>query len=116
MRIYQFAAATVVLGLMSAPSSAAGDNNGQGFGVCRSGFADDTVVSTESRGNVTVGQLQVGDRVWSYNEIIGRNGWSKVLRRVDAGPAYRILADFTEPGSAAVTKACWNIKAAVAKK
>ena len=113
MRIYQLAAALVALGLVSAPAQA---NNGLGFGVCKNGFADDTVVSTESRGNVTVGQLQVGDRVWSYNEIIGRNGWSKVLRRVDAGPAYRILADFTEPGSAAVTKACWNIKAAVAKK
>lgn len=94
------------------------DNNGQGFGVCKTGFASNTVVSTQSRGNVTVSELQVGDRVWSFNEIIGKNGWSKVLRRVEAGPSFRILADFTEPGSTAVTKACWNIRVVdqVAKK
>jgi hypothetical protein len=109
MRIHQLAAATVALGL---GSTAAHANNGQGFGVCKSGFADNTVVSTEARGNVTVGQLKVGDRVWSFNEIIGKNGWSKVLRRVDAGPQYRILADFTQPGSNEVTQACWIIRAA----
>ena len=116
MRIYQLATATVALGLLSMPALA--DNNGQGFGVCKSGFSTDTVVSTEARGNVTVNELRVGDRVWSYNEIIGKNGWSKVLRRVDAGQAYKILADFTEPGTNAVTKACWNIRVVdqVAKK
>lgn len=109
MRIYQLAAAMVALGLVPAPVQA---NNGLGFGACKYGFADDTLVSTESRGNVTVGALKVGDRVWSYNEIVGKNGWSKVLRRVEAGPSYRILADFTQPGSTEVTRACWIIKAA----
>ena len=124
MRNYLVAAAMVAIGLVSAPCFAGSDNgnggdNGNGFGVCKSGFADDTVVSTEARGNLTVGQLQVGDRVWSYNEFIGKNGWSKVLRRIDAGPAYKILADFTQPGQTEVTKACWIIRAAssqVAKK
>jgi len=109
MRIYQFAAAMVALGLVPALSRA---DNGLGFGVCKSGFAADTVVSTESRGQVTIGELRVDDRVWSYNEVVGKPGWSRVLRRVDAGPQYRILADFTEPGSSAVTKACWIIKPA----
>ena len=109
MRIYQLAAVAVALGLAAAPSQA---NEGMGFGVCKSGFANNTVVSTESRGNVTVGELKVNDRVWSFNEIIGKHGWSKVLRRIDSGPHYRILADFTEPGSNVVTKACWNIKPA----
>lgn len=117
MRIYLVAAAAAVFALASAACFAGngngnGGDNGNGFGVCKSGFADDTVVSTEARGNVTVGQLQIGDRVWSYNEFIGKNGWSKVLRRIDAGPAYKILADFTQPGSTEVTKACWIIKAA----
>lgn len=112
MRIYQFAAAMVALGLV--PASARADNNGLGIGVCKSGFADNTVVSTESRGNVTIGELRVDDRVWSFNEGVGKRGWSRVLRRVDAGPhSYRILADFTEPGSSVVTKACWIIKPAV---
>jgi hypothetical protein len=109
MRIYQFAAAMVVLGLV--PTSARANNdNDNGIGVCRSGFADDTMVSTELRGNVTIGDLQIGDRVWSNNEGDGKQGWSRVLRRVDAGPHYKILSDFTEPGSSAVTKACWIIK------
>jgi hypothetical protein len=114
MRIHLFAAATVALGLVSAPSHAdnAGNGNGMGFGVCKSGFAQNTVVSTEARGNVTIDELKVGDRVWSYNEIVGKPGWSKVLRRLDAGPSYRILADFTQPGSTEVTKACWLIKTA----
>jgi len=109
MRIYQFAAAMVALGLVPVLSRA---DNGLGMGVCKSGFADNTVVSTESRGNVTIGELRIDDRVWSYNEGVGKPGWSRVLRRVDAGPHYRILADFTEPGSSAVTKACWIIKPA----
>ena len=88
-------------------------NNGQGFGVCKSGFANNTVVSTESRGKVTIGELQVDDRVWSYNEVVGKKGWSKVLSRVGGGgPSYRIMADFTDPDSSEVTKACWIIKAA----
>ena len=33
-----------------------------------------------------------------------------MLRRVDAGPSYKILADFTQPGAAEITKACWNIR------
>ena len=86
--------------------------NGQGLGVCKTGFQDDTVVSTESRGDVTISQVHVNDRVWSFNEAIGKPGWSKVLRRVEAGPSYKILADFTEPGSSTVTKACWIIKRA----
>ena len=69
MRISLLATATVALGLVCAPVRA--DNNGQGFGVCKSGFADDTVVSTEGRGDVTIGQLKVGDRVWSFDEAVG---------------------------------------------
>lgn len=112
MRIYQFATAMVALGLVPALARADNGNNGVGMGVCKSGFADNTVVSTESRGNVTIGELRVDDRVWSFNEGVGKQGWSRVLRRIDAGPNYRILADFTEPGSSAVTKACWIIKPA----
>ena len=85
MRFYQFAAAMVVLGLVPTLARA---NNDNGIGVCRSGFADDTMVSTELRGNVTIGELQIGDRVWSNNEGVGKQGWSRVLRRVDAGPLY----------------------------
>ena len=112
MRIYQGAATLVALGLLSGPASADNNGGGLGFGVCKSGFADNTVVSTEGRGDVTIGQLKVNDRVWSFNEAVGKNGWSKVLRRVDAGPSYRILADFNEPGSTQVTKACWIIRPA----
>ena len=109
MGIEKLAAAVVALGVVAASAHA---NNGEGFGVCKSGFADDTVVSTESRGNVTIGELRVDDRVWSYNEVVGKKGWSKVLNRVGGGPSYRILADFNEPGSSEVTKACWIIKPA----
>ena len=109
MGIEKLAAAVVALGVVAASAHA---NNGEGFGVCKSGFADDTVVSTESRGNVTIGELRVDDRVWSYNEVVGKKGWSKVLNRVSGGPSYRILADFNEPGSSEVTKACWIIKPA----
>lgn len=90
-------------------ASSANANSGQGFGPCKSGFADDTRVNTESRGEMTIGEVQVNDRVWSFNELVGKPGWSKVLRRVEAGPRYKLLADFTEPGSNAVTKACWLI-------
>lgn len=84
-------------------------NSGQGFGPCKSGFADDTRVNTESRGEMTIGEVQVNDRVWSFNQQVGKPGWSKVLRKVESGQNYRLLADFTEPGSTAVTKACWLI-------
>lgn len=107
MRIYQLAAAMVALGLV--PVSARADNNGVGMGVCKSSFADNAVVSTESRGYVSIRELQVGDVVLSFDEGVGKQGWSRVVRRVDAGPTYRILADFTELGSSAVTKACWII-------
>lgn len=93
-------------------ASAAQANNGQGFGRCKQGFADGTVVRTESRGNLTIGEVRVSDRVWSFNEMVGKPGWSKVLQRVDGKQHYKLLSDFSEPGSAAVTKACWNIKRA----
>jgi len=108
MRFHRLSAILVALTMLAAASDAAA--NGQGLGVCKSGFNDDTVVSTESRGELTISQVRVNDRVWSYNEALGKKGWSKVLRRVDAGPHYKILADFTEPGSSAVTKACWIIR------
>ena len=109
MRTEKFAAVLAALNLAATSAHA---NNGEGFGVCKSGFADNTVVSTESRGNVTIGELQVDDRVWSYNEVVRKKGWSRVLNRVGGGASYRIMADFTEPGSSVVTKACWIIKPA----
>lgn len=107
MHCQRMATVMVVLGFLAVGSATAG--SGQGLGVCKSGFSDDTVVSTESRGEVTISQVRINDRVWSYNQALGKKGWSKVLRRVDAGPHYKILADFTEPGSSAVTRACWII-------
>ena len=101
-----------VLAAFSVAAASAHANTGEGYGVCKSGFADNTVVSTESRGNVTIGQLQVDDRVWSYNEVVGKKGWSRVLSRVGGGGAYRIMADFSEPGSSEITKACWIIQPA----
>jgi hypothetical protein len=84
--------------------------NGQGFGPCRAGFSDDTMVRTESRGDMTIAQVQVNDRVWSFNEGVGKPGWSKVLRRIDGPNDYKLHADFSEPGSDEITKACWLIK------
>lgn len=107
MRVQSFAA---VLAAMCLLPTSAHANEGQGFGVCKSGFSDSTRVKTESRGEVTIAQVQVDDRVWSFNEFVGKPGWSKVLKRVDGGQSYKILADFTEPGSTVVTKACWLIK------
>ncbi len=107
MRIQAFAAVLATLCLLATSAQA---NEGQGFGVCKIGFADSTRVNTESRGEVTIAQVQVNDRVWSFNEFIGKPGWSKVLKRVDGGKTYKILADFTEPGSSKVTKACWLIR------
>ena len=109
MRICLFAAAMAALGLLSLP---AGASNGVGLGVCKTGFADDTVVATQARGHVRIGELRAGDRVWSFNQGVGKKGWSTVVRRVDAGPLYRILADFSEPGSSEVTQACWIIRPA----
>lgn len=81
-----------------------------GFGACSRGFNPDTRVQTEARGVVTIDEVQVDDRVWSMNEIIGKPGWSRILRRVDAGNHYKLLADFTEPGDSKITKACWHIR------
>ena len=110
MRFHRLAAMVVALSSCLIGSNASA--NGQGLGVCKTGFSDDTVVSTETRGDLTISQVRINDRVWSFNESVGKPGWSKVLRRVEAGPQYKILADFTEPGSSAVTKACWIIKRA----
>ena len=109
MRMAKHALVLAALGIVTESAYA---DNGQGFGVCKGGFADNTVVSTESRGNVAIRELRVDDRVWSYNETVGKKGWSRVLRRIDEGHFSRILADFTEPGSSAVTEACWIIKPA----
>lgn len=101
-----------VLAALCLIASAAQTNNGQrqGFGRCKDGFADGTRVRTESRGDITIGEIRVNDRVWSFNELVGKPGWSKVLQRVDGAQHYQLLSDFTEPGSATVTKACWRIK------
>lgn len=106
MRFHLRLALVAVL-LLTASSAYA--NNGQGFGSCKSGFSDNTRVNTESRGEMTIGEVQVNDRVWSFNQFVGKPGWSRVLRRIEAGPRYKLLADFTEPGSNVVTRACWLI-------
>ena len=77
---------------------------------CVDGFADGTRVRTESRGDMSIGQVQVGDRVWAFNQFIGKAGWSRILRRTDAAEHYLLHSDFSEPGSATVTKACWRIR------
>ncbi len=105
MRLQLRVATLAAIGLMASSVHA----NGQGFGQCKSGFADDTRVNTESRGELTIGEVRVNDRVWSFNEAVGKPGWSRVLHRVEAGGHYKLLADFTEPGSTTVTKACWRI-------
>jgi hypothetical protein len=81
-------------------------------GHCKTGFADDTLVRTAQRGDLTIAQVRVGDRVWSFNEAVGKPGWSTVLERVERGPHYMLLSDFSEPDSAAVTRACWRIQRA----
>jgi hypothetical protein len=83
---------------------------GKAWGTCKSGYADDTIVRTESRGVITIAEVQVSDRVWSFNEVVGKPGWSKVLQRVDGEQQYTLLSDFVEPESDVVTKACWRIK------
>lgn len=109
MRIQFRLFAIVAFGLLA---DAAHANDAQGFGRCKSGFADDTLVRTEARGDMTIGQVQVSDRVWSFNEVVGKPGWSRVLKRVDGGQHYKLLSEFSEPGSAKVTRTCWNIRRA----
>lgn len=106
MRIRLQLAAVAAFGLMASLAQA----EGQGFGRCKTGFEDGTKVNTASRGELSIGQVRANDRVWSFNEVIGKAGWSKVLRRVDAGPHYTLFVDFTEPDTGAVTKACWHIR------
>lgn len=110
MRIQRRAAVLAALCLLATTVQANGNDNRQGFGPCREGFADGTEVTTESRGVMTIGQVQVDDRVWSFNQGAKQAGWSKVLRRVDEAKHYRLLVDFTAPGSDVVTKACWLIE------
>lgn len=99
-------AALAVLCLAATPSTA----NEVGFGACSRGFDHSTRVQTEARGVLTIAEVQVNDRVWSLNEVVGRPGWSRILRRVEAGNHYKLLADFTEPGDSKITKACWHIR------
>ena len=99
-------AAAAAFGLLAASAQA---NNGNGFGRCEEGFTDGTVVRTESRGNLPIGQVRVSDRVWSLDEASGKQGWSRILRRVEAGQHYKLLSEFSAPGSNAVTQACWRI-------
>lgn len=87
-------------------------DEGQGFGRCRTGFADHTRVRTEARGDMTIGEVRVSDRVWSFNEIVGKPGWSRVLKRIDNGKQYKLLSEFSEPGSSEITRACWDIQRA----
>lgn len=105
---YRLAALTVAC-LISTPTLAGA---GQGFGRCKTGFADHTQVRTEGRGDITIGEVRVSDRVWSFNEIVGKPGWSRVLQRIEGGKHYRLLSEFSEPGSSEITKACWRIERA----
>lgn len=100
------------LGVMTALFlvAASAHANGEGFGRCKEGFSEDTRVETEFRGDLTIGEVLVNDRVWSFNEIVGKPGWSRVLRRSEGARHYRLFVDFTEPESTQVTKACWLIK------
>ena len=100
-------AVVTALCLIAGPAFARQDT---GFGRCKTGFADDTRVRTEARGDITIGEVRVSDRVWSYNEMIGRPGWSRVLQRVDRGSQYKLLSEFNEPGSSVTTRACWRIE------
>ena len=109
MHIRYRLAALAALCLIATPGLA---GEGQGFGRCKTGFADDTQVRTETRGDITIGEVRVSDRVWSFNEIVGKPGWSRVLQRVDGGKHYQLLSEFSEPGSSVITKACWRIERA----
>lgn len=95
-----------LLWLLSAPAWA----DSRPPGKCKDGFAADTLVRTETRGNRRIGEVVIGDRVWSFNEMVGRAGWSQILQRVDRGAHYLLLSDFREPGSAVATPACWRIR------
>ena len=109
MRIQFRMAVMAAICVLASSAHANGDDQSQGVGRCKEGFADGTRVNTEYRGEMPIGQVLVGDRVWSFNQIVGKPGWSKVLQRIDRGQHYVLLSDFTEPGSSVVTKACWRI-------
>ncbi len=96
-----------VAALLAFPAAQA---NGIGHGRCKAGFNLDTRVSTESRGELRIVQVQVNDRVWSFNQDVGKTGWSRVSQRIEQGPHLTLLADFVDPDTQAVTPACWRIK------
>lgn len=100
--------AAVLAALCLAATSAQAEGLGQGR--CEEGFSDVTQVQTEARGEQMISQVQINDRVWSLNKAVGRPGWSRVLQRIDDGRQFRMHVDFSEPGSGAITKACWLIK------
>ncbi len=108
MRIPSFAALLALF--LLAPSAHA--NEGQGFGECHTGYVDGTRVTTESRGEISIADVRVNDKVWSFNGFRDKQGWSKVLKRVDGGQSYKLLVDFTEQGTTVVTKGCFLIKRA----
>lgn len=96
-----------VAALFAAPAAQA---DGVGHGRCKAGFNLDTRVSTENRGELRIDQVQVNDRVWSFNQDVGKTGWSRVSQRIQQGPHLTLLADFVDPDTRAVTPACWRIK------
>lgn len=107
MRYHQCLAVVAALCLIAPLAQA---KAGQGHGRCKDGFEHDTLVRTESRGNITMDEVQAHDRVWSFNEIVGKPGWSTVQRREDGPVFYRLISDFSDPDSGAVTRACWRIR------
>jgi hypothetical protein len=82
----------------------------QGYGTCKTGFRDDTRVRTEPRGELTIAELRIDDRVWSMNLDIGLPGWSRIQRRVENPGQFRLFVDFVEPESGLRRKACWVIE------
>jgi len=106
MRTTSCLASLILFGLLAANAQA----NGAGHGQCKTGFSDETMVDTQPRGQITIGEVQVSDRVWSFSEADGKPGWSEVLRRVDTGPHYTLFVDFIEPDTGSITKGCWRIK------
>jgi hypothetical protein len=105
MRIYRRAAALAALSLIATTAHA-------GAAHCKSGFADDTRVRTEWRGDMAIAELRIGDRVWSFSEVVGRPGWSRITHRDDAGGAhYTLLSEFSEPDAPdVVDQVCWRIR------
>ncbi|HRQ64946.1 MAG TPA: hypothetical protein PKZ76_08790 [Xanthomonadaceae bacterium] len=85
---------------------------GQGYGRCIEGFSDDTRVQTETSGEKTIGEVRLNDRVWSFNQIIGKPGWSRVERRTEGPRHYRLFVDFVDPDTDLTSKACWLIQRA----